>query len=123
MKKDTVFYNLHKAIILLHFISAVFLFPCITNAQSESEKGLPFITNYHPNKFKAYPQNWSIIEDNRGTMYFGNQGSILEYNGVKWRKIPLVTPLATSTSRTMVKDKNGTTWRLIVLGKLMLILF
>jgi len=108
MKKDTVFYNLLKAIVLLHFIIAILLFPCITNAQSESEKGLPFITNYHPNTYRAYPQNWSIVEDNKGTMYFGNQGCILEYNGVKWRKIPLLTPITTSSSRTMVKDKNGT---------------
>ena len=108
MKKDTVFCHLLRSIILLHFISAVFLFPCITNAQSESEKGLPFISNYHPNIYRAYPQNWSIIEDNRGTMYFGNQGYILEYNGVRWRKIPIPTTLTTSTSRTMVKDKNGT---------------
>src|SRR5688572_30309043 len=108
MKKDTVFYNLLRPIILLQFISAVFLFPGPTNAQSESEKGLPFISNYHPSKYKAYPQNWSIAEDNKGTMYFGNQSYILEYNGVKWRKIPLITPLTTSASRSLVKDKNGT---------------
>src|SRR5688572_2287284 len=108
MKKDTVFCILLRPIILLQFISAVFLFPCTTNGQAESEKGLPFISNYHPSKYKAYPQNWSIVEDNKGTMYFGNQGCILEYNGVKWRKIPLITPLTTSASRSLVKDKNGT---------------
>jgi hypothetical protein len=87
MKKDNVFYNLFKAIALLHFISAIFLFPQITNAQSESEKGLPFITNYSPKSYKAFPQVWSVLEDESGIMYFGTQNDLLEYDGVKWRKI------------------------------------
>src|SRR5258705_463146 len=86
MKKDHVFCNLPKAIILLHFIIAVILLPCIINAQSESEKGLPFITNYSPKSYKAFPQVWSILEDESGIMYFGSQNDLLEYDGVKWRK-------------------------------------
>ncbi|HEU4860156.1 MAG TPA: hypothetical protein VFT15_09985, partial [Chitinophagaceae bacterium] len=87
MKKDTVFYNLFKAIIVLPFISAIFLFPSIANAQSESEKGLPFITNYAAKTFKALPQVWCAQEDDRGMMYFGIQNYILEYDGIKWKKI------------------------------------
>src|SRR5215204_3239626 len=106
MKKDNVFYNLHKAIILLHFIIAAILSPCITDAQSESEKGLPFITNYSAKTYKALPQTWCVQEDNRGIMYFGIQNYILEYDGLKWKK--LKTGNNTSTVvRSMSKNKEG----------------
>jgi len=111
MKKDNVFYNLLKAIALLHFISAIFLFPQITNAQSESEKGLPFITNYSPKSYKAFPQVWSVLEDESGIMYFGTQNDLLEYDGVKWRKIKFRDSTGANLGtviRSMAKNKNGT---------------
>jgi hypothetical protein len=79
--------------------------PLIGFGQNEAEKGLPFITNYLPKNYKALPQTWCVAEDNRGIMYFGIQNGILEYDGVKWRKVifknmPVVT-------RALVKDKRG----------------
>ena len=65
----------------------IFLTPLLLLAQANPEKGLPFITNYSPKTFKALPQTWCIIEDGRGIMYFGVQAAILEYDGVKWRKV------------------------------------
>jgi len=111
MKKDNVFYNLLKAIALLHFISAIFLFPQITNAQSESEKGLPFITNYSPKNYKAFPQIWSVLEDESGIMYFGTQNDLLEYDGVKWRKIKFKDSTGANLGtviRSMAKNNKGT---------------
>ncbi len=61
--------------------------PMVLQAQVEQEKGLPFITNYLPQVYKAPPQTWAVAEDNRGIMYFGVQNGILEYDGVKWRKV------------------------------------
>ena len=109
MKKDNVFYNLFKAIALLHF--AIFLFPQFTNGQSESEKGLPFITNYSPKSYKAFPQVWSVLEDESGIMYFGTQNDLLEYDGVKWRKIKFKDSTGANSGtviRSMAKNKNGT---------------
>ena len=80
MKKGPVFYSLLKAIIVLHFISAILLLPIVSNAQSDSEKGLPFITNYSPKNYKAFPQIWSVLEDESGIMYFGTQNDLLEYD-------------------------------------------
>ncbi len=57
-------------------------------AQDPSEKGLPFVTNFYPKDFQGSPQNWAIMEDNKGLIYFGNQGYLEQYNGVKWLKIP-----------------------------------
>src|SRR5258705_798584 len=110
MKKDHVFCNLPKAIILLNFISAVLLSPCILNAQ-ESEKGLPFITNYSPKSYKAFPQIWSVLEDESGIMYFGTQNDLLEYDGVKWRKIKFKDSTGANLGtviRSMAKNNKGT---------------
>src|SRR6185295_316655 len=71
-----------------------------------SEKGLPFITNYTPKTFKALPQTWCIQEDDRGIMYFGIQNYILEYDGVRWRKINIPN-FAATVVRSMAKNKNG----------------
>jgi K+-sensing histidine kinase KdpD/CheY-like chemotaxis protein/ligand-binding sensor domain-containing protein len=111
MKKDNVFYNLFKAIALLQFIAAIFLFPQFTNAQSESEKGLPFITNYSPKNYKAFPQIWSVLEDESGIMYFGTQNDLLEYDGVKWRKIKFKDSTGANLGtviRSMAKNNKGT---------------
>lgn len=51
------------------------------------EKGLYTIYNYSTKTYKALPQNWAIVQDKRGVMYFGNNGGILEYDGVSWRTI------------------------------------
>ncbi|CAN5241164.1 hypothetical protein BH20BAC1_BH20BAC1_03370 [soil metagenome] len=88
---------------LLSILLITTFFPAA--AQNESDKGLPFITNYLPRNYKALPQTWSIMEDNRGVMYFGVQNAILEYDGVKWRKVIFEhTPLIT---RSMAKDGKG----------------
>lgn len=51
--------------------------------------GLPFIRNYAPGEYKAHNQNWAIVQDARGVMYFGNSHGVLEYDGVSWRLIPI----------------------------------
>src|SRR5436190_14781211 len=76
------------------------------SAQDQSEKGLPFITNYTAKTYKALPQTWCVQEDNRGIMYFGIQNYILEYDGVKWRKIIAGTNTSTVV-RSMTKNKDG----------------
>ena len=78
----------------------------VSRAQDPSEKGLPFITNYLPKNYKALPQTWCVMEDDRGLMYFGVQNGILEYDGVKWRKVIFKDNLP-AVVRTMAKDKNG----------------
>ena len=74
------------------------------HAHSQREQGLPFITNYYAKDYQASPQNWAIIEDDRGVMYFGNSRCLLEYDGVKWRNI---TSGVNSIVRSLSKDKNG----------------
>lgn len=90
-------------------VKSIFIFlllsPFFANAQNEAEKGLPFITNYLPKNYKALPQTWCVMEDNRGLMYFGIQNGLLEYDGVKWRKVLFKNIPA--VVRALAKDKNG----------------
>ena len=52
------------------------------------ENGLPYIQNFSPKDYNAEIQNFSIVQDKRGLMYFGNNKGVLVYDGVSWRLIP-----------------------------------
>jgi len=78
--------------------------PLLAMAQNQAEKGLPFITNFQSKEYQAHPQNWAIAEDDNGVMYFGNSVCLLEYDGVKWRRLYTSN---NTTVRSLTKDKNG----------------
>ncbi|MBK8944405.1 MAG: hypothetical protein IPM32_03945 [Ignavibacteriae bacterium] len=76
--------------------------------QNESNKlyliAQPFLKYYSPKEYKSNPANWSIVQDNRGVMYFGNNEGVLEFDGASWRNIK--TPRS-QIVRAIVKDNNG----------------
>ena len=51
--------------------------------------GIPFIKNYSSNEYKAHEQNFDIIQNDDGIMYFANFAGILEFDGSVWTKIPV----------------------------------
>jgi len=68
-----------------------FLFCNLLSAQdapvfsgSGSQTGMPFIRNYSPNEYGGHNQNWGIVQDQRGVIYFGNSHGLMEYDGVFW---------------------------------------
>ena len=65
--------------------------------------GLPLIKNYLATDYNATPQNWAIVKDKRGIMYFANTGGVLEYDGVSWRIIGIKNEVV----RTLAIDKDG----------------
>src|SRR5680860_292591 len=81
----------------------VFLVHCFvgghTNAQKPDndplptnygEVGLPYIQNYLPEDYgNAYPQNWGVVQDSLGILYFANGAGVLMYDGVNWERIEL----------------------------------
>ncbi len=75
----------------------------LVNIGAKEITGLPVIRNYLPSEYNATPQNWSIIKDRRGVMYFANTGGVLEFDGVDWRLIPVINEVA----RTLAIDKQG----------------
>ncbi|MDU1890671.1 MAG: triple tyrosine motif-containing protein [Dysgonomonas sp.] len=44
----------------------------------------PHIINLNRDKYQADNKNWSIGQDKRGFMYFGNDIGLLEFDGIKW---------------------------------------
>ncbi len=61
----------------------------------------------------CHTQNWSVVEDSRGIMHFGNNTRVLHYNGVSWdaTRIPLhggfVTSLAADKQGNVYVGANG----------------
>jgi len=68
------------------------------------EYGKPVIKNYTPKTYQAHVQNWSIGQDARGVLYFGNGDGILEYDGVSWKLLTIPTNTAV---RAMFIDTDG----------------
>jgi signal transduction histidine kinase/ligand-binding sensor domain-containing protein len=74
---------------LFNFTLILITVLCFGIVEAE-EKGLPLIKNYTPEMYNAQGQNWAILQDNNGFMYFGNtDGNVLQYDGVNWRQIPV----------------------------------
>lgn len=73
-------------------------------AQDGRLSGLPIIRNYPPSEHSGTPQNWAIVQDSRGIMYFANTGGLLEYDGSEWRMIKIENEVA----RTVAINDSGT---------------
>ncbi len=85
------------------FLTLLVTFVTFTlRAQIESV-GVPFIRNYTNVEYNAGNQNFAVIQDYRGVMYFGSS-SVLEFDGIRWTKIN--TPNS-SIVYSFAKDKNG----------------
>lgn len=52
----------------------------------------------------AGTQNWSIVEDSSGVLYFGNAHGVLEFNRNEWRLIRLGNG---SAARSLALADNG----------------
>jgi len=49
--------------------------------------GSTLLRNYTSETYNSHVQNWSVVKDKRGVMYFANYSAVLEYDGTNWRKI------------------------------------
>ncbi|MHA6248227.1 adenylate/guanylate cyclase domain-containing protein [Pontibacter sp. CAU 1760] len=67
-------------------------FSLISSLHALAQLGNPFIQSFTPSDYQsnAYissPQNWGIIQDNRGIMYVSNTSGVLEYDGISWQLV------------------------------------
>ncbi len=62
------------------YIILIILF--LTTISAFSNK--PHIINLYREKYQADNKNWAIGQDERGTMYFGNDIGLLEFDGIEW---------------------------------------
>ena len=60
------FARLQNLFIKYSIIFAIVVFPLLLTAQSNPEKGLPFVTNFAPKMYGSYPQTWSVAQDDKG---------------------------------------------------------
>lgn len=71
-----------------------------------NQLGHPLVRNFTPEEYNGVEQNWAIIQDDRGVMYFANNDKgILEFDGVTWRSIPVEK---NAIVRSFAKDDKGT---------------
>jgi len=66
--------------------------------------GFPPVFNYKKDVYKAGSQNWDIVYDSTGYVWFANNGGILQFNGYQWTtyKIPNETIV-----RSLALGDNG----------------
>lgn len=89
-----------KKIILFCLILFSLVFPKI----HAIDYGFKYLKNYTLSDYSLQPQNWSILQDKRGIIYVGNQGGLLEYDGVSWHTIKVPN----WSVRSMAIDDNST---------------
>jgi hypothetical protein len=90
-----------KNIFIAIFLNLFFL---VSLRAQESEQGLPFIQNITPQESGFKGENYSITQDGRQIMYFGNFNGLLEYDGSSWHLIPV------NGNPILTKDSHGTVY-------------
>lgn len=89
------------------FIISLFLFQSLLFAQESTDPGRPYIQNFDYKTYKAHQENWSIVQDQRGVIYVGNNQGILEYDGMSWRTITTDKNVA---ALSLDIDGDGVVW-------------
>lgn len=90
-------FKIRLLVLLLYFIAP------IVNAQIK-KIGVPFITNYNPKTYKAASENWDVIQDSRGMLFFANHFGILQFDGVRWNIV--TQPENKSMVRSLAIDQK-----------------
>ena len=91
-----------KITIRILVLSISLLYP-IVNAQIK-KIGVPFITNYNPKTYKAASENWDVLQDSKGMMFFANHFGIMQFDGVRWNIV--TQPENKSMVRSLAIDQN-----------------
>lgn len=91
-----------KCIIRILILSISLISP-ILKAQIK-KIGVPFITNYNSKTYKAASENWDVLQDSKGMMFFANHFGIMQFDGVRWSII--TQPENRSMVRSLAIDKK-----------------
>jgi signal transduction histidine kinase/CheY-like chemotaxis protein len=68
---------------------------------------MPVLRNFTAREYNGTIQVWTILQDKRGVMYFGNSGGdLMEYDGATWRKIFT----GSNVVRSLAIDDSGKIW-------------
>lgn len=72
--------------------------------ERSSELGLPFVRHFTPREYGQAGQNWTLVQDEDGLVYAGNNHGVLQYDGSRWRLIPLENR---SVVRSLMRASDG----------------
>lgn len=102
MKRNFNQLTMSRLIIHCKYVFFCFLLlNCTTSSLYSQPKGLIQAKYYSVDEYKAGTQNWAIVQDKRGVMYFGNATGVLEFDGENWKR---------------TKMSNGSTVRSLAVG-------
>ena len=66
---------------LLIFLANILFSISIVLGQTIQNIGVPYVENFPKNIYNAGNQNWAIVKDKNGIIYFGNSEGLLSYDG------------------------------------------
>lgn len=90
------------------FVIIILLTVSIDGFSQINQYGYPFYRYYGMAEYGGTEQNWSIVKDNRGLLYVGNNDDgVLEYDGRNWRQISISN---NSIVRSLAVDQDGTVY-------------
>jgi len=85
---------------ILRVLFTLFCLACLTAISGYAQNGYvtigtPPITNFKRSQYAAGTQNWSINQDKKGTIHFGNNKGLLRFDGIHWsvKQLPNYTIL------------------------------
>lgn len=90
----------------IKFLLFAFYFFTITQSSRAqfSSEGIPFITNYPKNIYKAGTQNWSITQNSEGEIFFANNSGLIRFDATSWYVYPMPN---NSVVRVVHADNDG----------------
>jgi signal transduction histidine kinase/ligand-binding sensor domain-containing protein len=74
-----------------------------SHSTAQNGIGAPIIRNFTPKEYQAEVRNWSMVQDNRGVMFVGNNAGVLKFDGNTWRLIPVNNTIV----RSLAIDPNN----------------
>ena len=100
--------NRYLPLLILAFLNPIVhaqVIPKDVNLSQIWEAGLPFITHYSAEDYRAHVQNWCFVQDTNGIMYMGNTSGVLQFDGSEWRLLKLPNG---SPAKSLAKTDDGT---------------
>lgn len=99
IKKTVPYRSISKRVQAIRMLSKHILaltglvFTCVSGIHAfaqvaGADPGNPLWELHTPKEYNAHGQNFAVVQDKRGVMYFGNFAGVLEYDGTTWRTIP-----------------------------------
>ena len=100
--------NRYLPLLIFAFLNAIVhaqVIPQDVNLSQIWEAGLPFITHYSAEDYRAHVQNWCFVQDANGIMYMGNTSGVLQFDGSEWHLLKLPNG---SPAKSLAKTDDGT---------------